>query len=230
MTNFREQFDIVKMQVVMGKAHLALWKNLSKRLGSDPKGTVISVAPTFFGMTLEAHLNTAILHAARIFDTHRDSLNIQKLLNRADSEQGTLSQDQRKVLAEAVAEGNARLLNLEPVRNAVNTRRSKTLAHLDPKIVSNPIEVVKQSEITVADLDGIFDSAWQVLNGISAVYWDLSFSHQLIGVDDCELVVDYVASFKKRQREEYEAEFGPFPDPSTTAISTPPAVPQDEKK
>ncbi len=52
----------------------------------------------------------------------------------------------------------------------MNTRRSKTLAHLDPKIVSNPIEVVKQSEITVADLDGIFDSAWQVLNGISAVY------------------------------------------------------------
>jgi len=34
--------------------------------------------------------------------------------------------------------------------------------------------------------------------------------------------VDYVASFKKRQREEYEAEFGPFPDPSTTATSTPP--------
>ena len=34
--------------------------------------------------------------------------------------------------------------------------------------------------------------------------------------------MDYVASFKKRQREEYEAEFGPFPDPSTTATSTPP--------
>ena len=34
--------------------------------------------------------------------------------------------------------------------------------------------------------------------------------------------MDYVVSFKKRQREEYEAEFGPFPDPSTTATSTPP--------
>ena len=91
LADFRGEFERVRNQVVMGNAHLELWRSLSNRLGSDQKRLAANAAPTFFGMTLESHLNTAILHAARIFDTHRDSLNIKKILKRADADKGSLS-------------------------------------------------------------------------------------------------------------------------------------------
>ena len=100
---------------------------------------------------------------------------------------------------------------MESALKAVETRRNKTLAHLDPMVVSNPVKVAENSVITVDDLQRIFAFAWQVLNGVSTPYWDTSFSYQLIGVDDYEAVLDWIVSGKKRQREQYKAEFGPFP-------------------
>jgi hypothetical protein len=102
MAGFREEFERVRNQVVMGNAHLELWRSLSKRLGSDPKRLAANASPTFFGMTLESHLNTAILHAARIFDTHRGSLNIHTILKRADAGKTSLSPEAAKSLSEGL--------------------------------------------------------------------------------------------------------------------------------
>jgi AbiU2 len=109
MAKFREEFERVRAQVVMGNAHLELWTNLSKRLGKDPKRLAANAAPTFFGMTLESHLNTAILHAARIFDTHRDSLNIRRILKRAHVGKGSLSVKVAKELEVSLRKANKKL-------------------------------------------------------------------------------------------------------------------------
>jgi hypothetical protein len=105
------------------------------------------------------------------------------------------------------------LPKLESALKAVGTRRNKTLAHLDPMVISKPDEVAKNSEITVEERRKIFVVAWDILNEVSVPYWDLSASLKLIGVDDYETALDLIESGKKRQRAEYEAEFGPFPHP-----------------
>lgn len=217
---FRVEFERVRNQVLMGNAHLELWRNLSKRLGSDPKRLAANASPTFFGMTLESHLNTTILHAARIFDTHPDSLNIHTILKRADTDKGSLSPEAAETLTEGLQVAKIELPKLESALKAVRTRRNKTLAHLDPMVVSRPDEVAKNSEITVQDLRKIFVVAWDILNEVSVHYWDLSASIDLVGVDDYETALDLIESGKKRQRAEYEAEFGPFPDPATLGPST----------
>jgi len=191
--------------------HLELWRSLSKRLFADPKRLVANVAPAFFGMTLEAHLNTAILHAARIFDTHKGMLNLEKILRRANANKGTLSPESANDLRDNLREARAKLPKLKSTLEAVSIRRNKTLAHLDPKVVSKPEEIEKKSEITVDQLEKLFTTAWEILNRVSVPYWDLSASLKLIDVDDYELALDYIVKGKKRLLEEYEAEFGPFP-------------------
>jgi AbiU2 len=171
LAGFREEFERVRNQVVMGNAHLELWRSLSKRLGSDPKRLAANASPTFFGMTLESHLNTAILHAARIFDTHKDSLNIHTILKRANADKGTLSPEVAKGLSEGLRDVKTKLPKLESALKAVRTRRNKTLAHLDPMVVSKPDEVAQNSEITVEELRKIFVVAWNILNEVSVPYW-----------------------------------------------------------
>jgi hypothetical protein len=208
MADFREQFDRVINLVVMGNAHLTLWKGLSDRLRGDPKQLVSNVAPTFFGMTLESHLSTAFLYAAKIFDGHRDSLNIEYVLRRAEAERRSLPQNAVKPLEESLLAAKNKMPELKSALEAVRTRRDKVLAHLDKEVVSKPSQVAQDSEITVSELQKIFDYAWEILNGVSAFYWSFSFSHELLDIDDYEGVLDWVEKGKKRQLEEYEANYG----------------------
>ena len=82
MPDFRKVFDSIQNQVLIDNAHLALWKGLAKRL-SGPRNVVASTAPTFFGMTVEAHLSAAFLHAGRVYDTHPDSVTTHTVINKA---------------------------------------------------------------------------------------------------------------------------------------------------
>jgi hypothetical protein len=213
LARFRGEFERVRNQVLMGNAHLELWLRLSKRLGSDPKRLAANAAPTFFGMTLESHLNTAFLYAARIFDTHRDALTLRTILVRASNNRGSLSAVAAVEIDAHIKNSEGKFTELEASLRAVRTRRDKVLAHLDPKVLSEPDEVAKESEITVDELQKIFVVAWEILNGVSDPYWGLSASLKLIDVDDYETALDLIEAAKKRQLAEIEAKFGPIPDP-----------------
>jgi hypothetical protein len=171
---------------------------------------VVNTAPTFFGMTLEAHLNAAFLYAAKIFDTHRGSLTLRAILKYADANKGDLPAERSAEVQRIVRESDAEITKLESSLKAVRIRRNKLLAHLDPVVVSKPQEVAQQSQITVDELQEIFAVAWKVLNGVSVPYWELSGSLKLIDVDDFEHALNLIESEKLRQLEEYEAKYGPF--------------------
>ena len=132
MRDFRQEFERVRNQVVMGNAHLELWKGLSRRLMYESRG-VVNTAPTFFGMTLEAHLNAAFLYAAKIFDTHRGSLTLRAILKYADANKGDLPAERSAEVQRIVRESDAEITKLESSLKAVRIRRNKLLAHLDPR-------------------------------------------------------------------------------------------------
>lgn len=172
MADFRGQFEKVRAQAILGRAHLQLWKDLGKRLNSVPSKTLIAlIAPAFFGMMLEAHLNTSVLCAAKIFDRHRDSLNVRTILARAAAEKGSVPASAAKMLADNPRDAGARLPGIESVLEAIKTRRDKILAHLDRDLVAKPEEVVKKSQLTVDELENVFSVAERILNGVSAPYW-----------------------------------------------------------
>jgi hypothetical protein len=208
--DFRKAFDRVRNQVVMGNAHLDLWKGLSRRLG-DEKRLVVNTAPTFFGLTLESHLNAAFLYAAKVFDTHRSSLTLRAILRYAEANKGGLSAEASREVERIARESDAELTKLESSLKAVRTRRNKLIAHLDPAVVSKPGEIAKQSQLTVDDLQNVFVVAWRILNGVSVPYWEFSASLKLMDVDDFEHALNLIEREKHRQLAEYEAMYGPFP-------------------
>jgi hypothetical protein len=111
MPDFRKVFDRVRNQVVMGNAHLDLWKGLSRRLG-DEKRLVVNTAPTFFGLTLESHLNAAFLYAAKVFDTHRGSLTLRAILRYAEAERNTLKPSHASTKPSATVASKPKLTRL----------------------------------------------------------------------------------------------------------------------
>jgi hypothetical protein len=177
----------------------------------DENRRVMNTAPTFFGLTLEAHLNAAFLYAAKIFDTHRSSLTLRAILKYAEANKDSLPAEKLAEVQRIVRESDTEITQLESSLRAVRIRRNKLLVHLDPVVASKPQEVAKQSQITVDDLQEIFVVAWQVLNTVSVLYWDLSASLKLMNVDDFEHALNLIESENHRRLEEYEAKYGPFP-------------------
>jgi hypothetical protein len=70
-------------QIVYGMAHLRTAKGLAK---SDP--VALNAAHTFFGMTIDSHVYSAQMHAARLHDDTHGALTIQTLLTRVQKEAG----------------------------------------------------------------------------------------------------------------------------------------------
>jgi HEPN superfamily AbiU2-like protein len=209
MTRFGKIFDSVCNEVVMGNAHLELWRGLAKRLRESP--FVANTARTFFGMTLESHLDTAFLYAAKIFDRNRGSLSLWTVLRYAEENKRSLPGETSTVIERVVAGSRVELTKLDDSLKAVRTRRDKVIAHLDAQFVSNPEKVAEQSQIAVNDLQKIFVVAFRLLNNISIPYWQSSASLELIGVNDFEHALQLIEREKKRERAEYEAEFGSLP-------------------
>lgn len=66
--------------VLLGKAHLRIGRGIADVVAGDP--VVATVAPVFWGMTITAHLDIA-LAAFKLFDTHRGTMTIEYLLDKA---------------------------------------------------------------------------------------------------------------------------------------------------
>src|SRR5580704_4437236 len=75
--------EALMYQVVVGKAHLAVAAGLAD---SDP--VILGMAKTFFAMTLDSHLYSSLMYAARIHDTQRNAVTMKTLLQRAKDEKG----------------------------------------------------------------------------------------------------------------------------------------------
>jgi len=211
MPDFRNVFERVQNQVIIGNAHLSLWKRLGKRI-SGLNNIVANTAPTFLGMTLDAHLCAAFLYAARVFDTHHDALTIHTILRKAGHEMGTLSPKTQKVVRGNLSSAKTKLLALQAIVDSVRTRRDKVLAHLDLKVITHPDEVTRESQISVKELENLFRAAWEILNEISGSFWEITSILDLVDIDDYERPMSLIEKAKKIEREEYEAEFGPLPD------------------
>ncbi len=99
MAEFTKIFEHVRDVILYGDAHLRIWEGLAQEINRD-NGLVGHTAPTFFGLTLEAHLDRALLNAAKTFDGQRDALSLRKVLNCASAKKKTLGTKEAKRLVD----------------------------------------------------------------------------------------------------------------------------------
>lgn len=201
MAEFKRIFEHVRDLVLYGDAHLRIWEGLAKEIGRD-NFLVGNTAPTFFGLTLEAHLDRALLNAAKTFDGHRDAMNLRKILNCAGENKRDLSEENQKRLTKFFPQAERQIGAIESTLSAIQTRRDKIIAHLDRKTVSDPQKVIADSQVTLDDLKKVYGVAWKIIQEVSTIFWDETPLLPLVDVDDYEWPLSFVRDEKKRQFEE----------------------------
>ena len=198
-------------QVAIGKAHLAVAKGLA---ASDP--VVLNAARTFFAMTIDSHVYSAQMHAARLHDATRGTVTVKTLLQRAEQEAGTAQYGSPSDVREAISYSQ-RILSIlgKPLYRLIN-RRNVWLAHNDPRTLTDPQKMAAMASPTFRDLRWIFAGTGRIVNEFSRLYRDVTGILDLVSLDDYETVIEFVSRVKCQQLKSYEAEFNeppPFPRP-----------------
>src|SRR5579864_7598414 len=76
---FRRLLTALLDDLVDARFHFALHQNLSK--AGVEYAQEIAQSPTFWGLTLSAHMDAVLIRICRAYDTHkRDALSLQNLL------------------------------------------------------------------------------------------------------------------------------------------------------
>jgi hypothetical protein len=214
----RKQFDKMLARltemVVLGKAHVAIGRGIAEEAGGDP--VIAQVAPTFWGMTLTAHLDMAQLLAYKLFDTQGNAMTIEGLLATAEEHCSAFEHAAPEEVQAIVQIARVQIGNLDRPLKLVRAKRNRILAHSDPTIITDPARLEKEVKVTLPDLNQIFFVAGSVLNEISRVFKDTTSIMEIIGGKDYKSVIDLVSDAKSAQVDAWEKEFSepcPFPRP-----------------
>ena len=198
----KQLLNALMREVLLGNTHLAIVNGLRE---ADP--VVLDTAGVFFGLTITAHLETAQMHAAKLFDTHPGTETIYTLLATAGQNTHLFANGSPQEVRMAVRTAKQRVRGLNPVMNAVRIRRNKMLAHLDPETVRDPVKLFREAKLTLDDLVKILGVASEIVNEISRLYMNATHLTTFPFQDDYKQALKLVAEAKCAEIRKYEDEF-----------------------
>jgi len=198
-------YRLIEM-VVLGKAHILIGRGIGPTVNEDP--AIAQVAPVFWGMSLNAHLDIAQLIAFKLFDTHHGTMTVHWLLENAKRLKGSFANGTPAQVEEVVRIGQTQVESLAGPLSRIRAKRNRVLAHTDQTIVRNPSELAKQVELTFSDLNSVLEMAGSILNELSVKLRDISPLYEMIDSNDYEQVAALIAEAKCARIHAYEAEFG----------------------
>jgi len=205
---FGKTLDRLVEMVVLGKAHIKIGRGLGQDVGGDP--AVASVASTFWGMTMTAHLDVAQLIAFKLFDPRHGTMTVEYLLARAEELKGSFANATAGQVEDMVKTARMRIATISDSLKKIRAKRNRVLAHVDVTIVSNPEKLAKDVELTFSDLNVVLATAGSILNDLAVASRDISPLYDMIGADDYKSAVALIVDAKCAQIRTYEAEFGPW--------------------
>lgn len=200
--DLKQLLNALLREVLLGNTHLSIATGLRE---ADP--AVLDTAGVFFGLTFTAHLETAQMHAAKLFDTHRGAETIDTLVTTAARNTHLFVNGSPQAVHAAVRSARHRVRGLDPVMKAVRLRRNKMLAHLDPETVLDPVKLLRDTKLTVDDLVRVFDVAGGIVNEISHLYMDVTQLTMFPKHDDYKHALKLVADAKCAEIRKYEDEY-----------------------
>jgi hypothetical protein len=183
-------------EVIYGKAHFSLTRSLK---GAHP--AIVRISPVFFGLTVGAHADSTVLHAARIFDRRPGSVSIHALLEFGLKHAGTFKQASASEVRRVITESKRAVAELQPIVDAIRTRRNETLAHMDPRAFIDWDRHVTEGKVSYRQIEGLFSKIEGILNQLSELYdAPPRISLDPIGVDDVDRILEIVLEKLRQDR------------------------------
>jgi len=205
---FKQVLDALKRQVLVGKSYLGVAKGL---LNADP--VLLDGARTFFGLTIDGSLELAQMAAARLYDRTKGAVTIPLMLVQATKEIGSFKRGGREQVARVIKDAENVVRGLESVLDAIQHRRNKWLAHLDPRTVGDPAALAAQAKLTIPDLDRTFRETEKIVLEMSSLYEGVIGELHYLGDDDYKSALNWIRIAKCAFIENYEKQFGPWTGP-----------------
>jgi hypothetical protein len=211
LPDIEQIIDALLYQVAAGTAHLVVAKGLAE---SDP--VVLNAARTFFAMTIDAHISTSLLYAARMHDDQRNAVTIRTLLDRVSKEINPPKYGTLALVKEQIDFAEGVLAELKEPLKHIDKVRNRRLAHTDPQTLQDPMFAMREITEDAHDLGRIFTGIGIIINRFSGLYRSIYGEPKILDQTDYETVVGFVSDAKCAQARNYEKEFGkpaPFPRP-----------------
>jgi hypothetical protein len=152
-------------QIVFARAHLKI-----ARVLGDADPVVIATAPTFFGLTRDAHLQAAQMYTAKLHDKNRDSVTLRTALQTAERVAGTFEYASASEVRASIASLESQITHLETTLMAIQKRRNEYLAYVAERTIIDPASLNAEAPLTLDDLDHVLVETGDMINEISQLF------------------------------------------------------------
>jgi len=188
-------------ELLWADLHLKLWGRLIDYTGQ------LHVANTFFTVTMKAHLDAALVHLFKIFDTHEDSLSIWKFMKYVDTNTEIFSTESfvrrmagntnldyllkshAPVTSTDIEKDKNKLHSKESIIKTLKKRRDKEYSHIDEAILLKIDNAPRQSHLSISEVQDSITAVFEILSRYSTAYDQSTFSRKWLGENDIEEVM-----------------------------------------
>jgi len=222
---FRRLLTALLDDLVDARFHFTLHQNLAK--AGEEYAIEIAQSPTFWGLTLSAHMDAVLLRLCRAYDAYEHTaLNLQNLLDTVRANlsifdepnfrqrlKGNLFVD--SLAAELKSPDHTQLQkdievvsDSDPLVRKLVMWRHNYVAHRNSHFTLNPKKFDAQYPLLFAEIDVLLERALEIGNRYSLLFDASSHATLMVGRDDylsvLKAVREHVEAYKRRLEEEWK--------------------------
>ena len=187
--------------------HFTIWKYLQELRGTYHKE--LNQAPSFFGLTMQAHLLAALVRINKFFDKNEKHLSIRKFLDFIEQNLDMFSnkafearmrnigkyesyviKEHSEITLQKVEEDRKRVGDL-PV-SYIRKWRNTVLVHIEAERVLRSIDIMKKYPVVQRQVDDIINTVDDILNEYLVAYDASTWAKDLAVKDGIKSVVDAI--------------------------------------
>ena len=203
---FKQLLDGLSNDLLNANHHFNLYINLQKALPKYEREITQCIA--FWGLTIDAHREIAILNLCRSYDNNSKSLSLKKLIEiiqkntelfdvskfrerlKDNPYVDSLAQNQRQPTGEQVAEDFYFVSNDNPLVKKLTILRGNVIAHTNKdQVLSTKINL---DPLTLSEVELLINKGLEIYNKYRLLFDAQIHGSSLIGEDDYKQVLHYI--------------------------------------
>lgn len=161
-----------------------LYEDLSA--AADENEIVVIQSRAFWTMTIQNHLNSAILRLCRVYDQQKSSMNLSKWLKIIKNNQKWFVKQPVDTIA--LDKDIEYASNDNPLVKNLTKYRGNVIAHIGENYVLDVRSTRKSFKLTHGNVKELLAKGLSIVNHYSSQYNQKSWSPNLVGADDYQFV------------------------------------------
>jgi AbiU2 len=222
---FRSLLTALLDDLVDARFHFSLHQNLAK--ATEEYASELAQSPTFWGLTLSAHMDAVLLRLCRAYDTYKhDALNLRNLLDTIQAHLNIFDEPNFRERLKGNAFVDSLAAELKPLDQAQLQKdlevvsdsdplvhklvmwRHSYIAHRNIHFTLNPKTFDAQYPLLFAEVDVLITRALEIGNRYSLLFDATAHATLMVGRDDylnvLKAVREHVAAYERRLDEEWK--------------------------